>query len=487
MASSSALFLPLLLRTDSTLDSRVLSTVRARQYDTTMQQFSWLGLFACFLYEDLGPKTLSIALLLLPLGYIGLGLTGVGVGKGDNLIGKGALVAMTGQGSCIASVVPLLCLMDLFPADHSRVMGLLAGTHSISLLLYYSTAKLLHLELEQLYVTPTQLVVAGIALALLFAAVIVFCVLQLQPTPDAEQTKERRIVTRLCLVALGVGWICVSTLLCRDNLPAKILFVVFGWVSPSLYLISLYFNRKFPVYISFGSEENERILPQADSIPLLQAMKRNSFWLIFFTTAVIVGTGCTLRNNLFDILQHIDVAVKWNPDSYYLLMTVVEAAAGLGAGVVADKVQPRLVLCVLCFLSSAAMFMLYMGLHFSFLIGVLVTGLTLGALATLMPVMVYEEFGPVQFSRKYGFMLLANSTGAIILSTAISSHAYFVHIGGERAKSCEGADCFSVSFAINCAATCLAAMAMLALAHDRRWERTVDPAESAKTSSEVAH
>jgi len=30
MASSSALFLPLLLRTDSTLDSRVMSTVRKR-------------------------------------------------------------------------------------------------------------------------------------------------------------------------------------------------------------------------------------------------------------------------------------------------------------------------------------------------------------------------------------------------------------------------------------------------------------------------
>ena len=445
-----------------------------------MQQFSWLGLFAGFLYEDFGPKTLSIALFLLPLSYIGLGLAEVGVKNGDNLVGKGALVAMTGQGGCIASVVPLLCLIDLFPADHSRVMGLLAGTHSSSLLLYYSTARMLNLELVQVYVLPTQLVVAGITLALLVVAVAVFCVLQLQPTPDAEQTKERRIVTRLCLVSLGVGWICVSTLLCRNNLPAKVVFVIFGWVSPCLYLISLYFNRKFPVYISFGTEGNERIQPQVESIPLLKAMKRNSFWLIFFTTAVIVGGGCTLRNNLFDILQHTDVAVKWSPDSYYLLMTVVEAAAGLGAGVLADKVQPRLVLCVLCFLSSAAMFTLYMGLHFSLLCGVLVTGLSLGALETLMPVMVYEEFGPVQFSRKYGFMLLANSTGAIILSTAISSHAYFVHIGGDRAKSCEGADCFSVSFAINCAASCLAAMAMLALAHNRKRESTVDPTDSQK-------
>lgn len=418
------------------------------------------------------------------MGYIGLGFAEVGVDNGDNLIGKGVLVAITGQGGCISLVVPLLCLMDLFPAHHSRVMGMLASTHSSALLLYYSTSRLIGLELEHFYVSPIQLVLAGITLALLSIAAVIFCILQIQPTPDAEQSKEKRILTRLCVIGLGVNWIFISSLLCRENLPAKVVFVVCGWASPCLYLIALYFNRKFPVYIFFGSEESERSPSQSVSVPLLKAMKRNSFWLIFFTTAVIVGTGCTLRNNLFDIIRNIQVAIKWTPESYYLLMTTVEAMAGLVAGVLAEKVQPRLMLCVLCFLSSAAMFSLYMGLGLSLLFGVIITGMSLGALAALMPVMVYEEFGPVQFSRKYGFMLLANSTGAIILSTAISSHTYFVHIGGDRAKSCEGADCFSVTFAINCAATCLAAMAMLAFTQSRKREKAVDPAEISKVAAE---
>lgn len=156
MASSSVLFLQFLLRMDSSLDRRVLNTVQIyRKYANTAEEFAWLGLFACFLYEDFGPRTINIALFVLPLGYVGLGLAGVGGNDGENQVGKGALIAMTAQGGCIAFVIPALCLMELFPEDQSRVMGMYAGTHSSSQLIYYSTITLLPISLDSLYVPST--------------------------------------------------------------------------------------------------------------------------------------------------------------------------------------------------------------------------------------------------------------------------------------------------------------------------------------------
>ena len=307
------------------------------------------------------------------------------------------------------------------------------------------------------------MVIAGVTVLLTTLAACVLCAYQYQTTPETEQPREKRVLTRLCLVNICVVWVFVASLLCRDNTSAKAFLVCIGWMSPLFYLIGIYFTHKLPVFISFSTVSPPHPSPSPASLTLLKSMKRNSFWLIFFTTAVIYGSGSTLRNNLFDIIAHIKVAIDWSPESYYLLMTTVEAAAGLGAGLLAAKIKPRLVLCGLCFAASVSMFVLYMGLRFSFICGVVITGMSLGALKTLMPVMVFQEFGAVQFSRKYGFMLLAYSTGAVILSTAISSHAYFIHIGTDRAKSCEGDACFSMTFAINCAATCLAALAMLAL------------------------
>ena len=317
---------------------------------------------------------------------------------------------------------------------------------------------------------------AGVTLVLMTMATVAFFVVPVYVSPDLEHPKERQILTKLSFICLAVLWIIISSQLCRDNIPAKVFLLILGWLSPFSYLVGVYLDEKIPVLISFhevgGGGEGDR---REESVTLFRAMKRNSFWLMFFTAAVIVGSGTTLRNNLFDIMKYAGVAIKWEPDVYYTLMSTMEAFAALLSGILAERIQPRFMLCGLCFLCSAAMFMLYMGLRFSFLCGVLFTGMSLGALQALLPVMIYEEFGRVQFSRKYGFMLLGYSMGALILSTTISSQAYFVHIGGERARSCEGDTCFSISFAINCAASCLAAVAMISLAQTKPSQRRIEP------------
>lgn len=156
MAASAALSFPLLLRIASRLDTRSLNAVLSMQYVTTIQHASWLCILSAFLYEDFAAKTVLLGLVMLPAGYLCLGFIDVGVTE-DDVVGVGTVVALTGQGACIAYtsehyLVAVLLLIDLFDSGRSRVLGFLACTYNITLLLYYATFTLLGLELAHFYV-----------------------------------------------------------------------------------------------------------------------------------------------------------------------------------------------------------------------------------------------------------------------------------------------------------------------------------------------
>ena len=121
-----------------------------------MQHASWLCILSAFLYEDFGAKTIVLALVILPLGYLGLTFIDIGA-PGEDVVGIGTIIAVTGQGACISYTsnipsVSVLFLMDLFHTGRSRVLGFLACTNNIAMLLYYASFTLFGLQLGQFYV-----------------------------------------------------------------------------------------------------------------------------------------------------------------------------------------------------------------------------------------------------------------------------------------------------------------------------------------------
>jgi len=177
---------------------------------------------------------------------------------------------------------------------------------------------------------------------------------------------------------------------------------------------------------------------------LLQMLSNINSWLLFFSSAFIIGGGFMILTNINQMLESLYFSTY--TQVCVSIFSVSQAISRFAVGFVSDYSpfsRPFFVL-LTCVLMTAAHILFYLFDSLTvFLIAVCLSGAAYGAIWPLMVMIVKEIWGSKYHSRNYLFYDgCCTATGALLLAKFVPGYFYSQH-NQTGTNTCFGSACFS--------------------------------------------
>lgn len=221
-----------------------------------------------------------------------------------------------------------------------------------------------------------------------------------------------------------------------------------------------------------SSPVNKRKLERGENFNIFQAMGTWDFWFLFIAMACGMGSGLATINNMSQIgssLGHTTTEIS----TLVSLWSIWNFLGRFGAGYVSENflhskgcARPMFIAIALLAMSGGHL-IIASGLPGALYGGSVIVGVSYGCQWSLMPATTSEIFGLQHFGTLFNLIAIASPIGSFLLSVEVVGYLYDSEAEKEKHfkiphmtdiflssdETCDGPQCFRLSFLIMCAVT----------------------------------